>query len=460
MSDTYQSPISRARSWARSSISLRIFTIGFLVLILLIPTAMVQELINERSYARDAAVREVSQSWSNAQEISGPYLNIPYVYYVVDEKGISREHTAVAHFLPKKLSIEAKVSPENRKRGIYEVVVYESQVSVDGEFDWPDFSKFDIDQSHVLWDEAYIEVGISDMRGIQDKVIIDLQGTEYEFEAGLKRKDLAQSGINTDIDWAKLEGAKAPTFEMNLNLNGSQSLYFVPLGKETEVNMYADWKDPSFKGAFIPDSHDISEEHFQANWKIFDLNRNFPQEWIGNSHSPSQSAFGVHLMIPVDEYSKSMRSAKYAILCISLTFLIFFFIEIKNAQRIHPIQYILVGLALVLFYGLLLSLSEHIGFNFAFLISSVAIVGLISGYAKSIIKDKGLVPLLAGLLIILYGVNYVLLQLENYALLVGSLCLFIILALVMALSSKIDWYGLGKKEEEDDFEEIPLVEEE
>lgn len=452
MSDTQQSPISRARSWARSSITLRIFTIGFLVLILLIPTAMVIELINERSYARDAAVREVSHSWSNAQEISGPFLSIPYVYYVVDEKGISREHTAIAHFLPKVLSIDAKVNPETRNRAIYEVVVYESQLAMKGEFEWPDFSKFDIDEQHILWDEAYLEVGITDMRGIQDKVVIRLQEKDYQFEAGLKRSYLAQSGINTKIDWAKLERSKKLAFNMDVKLNGSQSLYFVPLGKETEVNMYADWKDPSFKGAFIPDSHEISEENFQANWKIFDLNRNFPQEWIGNSHRPSESAFGVHLMIPVDEYSKSMRSAKYAILCIGLTFLIFFFIEVKNAQRIHPIQYILVGLALVLFYVLLLSLSEHIGFNYAFLISSAATVGLISAYAKSILEDKGLVPLLAGLLIILYGVNYVLLQLENYALLVGSLCLFIVLALVMALSSKIDWYGIGKKSTESETE--------
>ncbi|MEM6800353.1 MAG: cell envelope integrity protein CreD [Bacteroidota bacterium] len=452
MSDTQQSPISRARSWARSSITLRIFTIGFLVLILLIPTAMVVELINERSYARDAAVQEVSHSWSNAQEISGPFLTVPYMHYFQDEKGVSRMEKRYAHFLPKSLKMEAKVNPETRKRAIYEVVVYESQIQIEGKLEWPDFSKLEIDNKHVLWEEAHIELGITDMRGIQDKVLFKLAESEFEFQAGLKSQDLAQSGISTKISLQGLDPSNELDFQLKLDLNGSQSLYFVPLGKETEVNMYADWEDPSFKGAFLPDAHDITDSNFTANWKIFDLNRNFPQQWIGRSHHPHNSSFGVHLMIPVDEYSKSMRSAKYAILCIGLTFLIFFFIEIKNAQRIHPIQYILVGLALVLFYVLLLSLSEHVGFNFAFLISSTATVGLISAYAKSILKDKGLVPLLAGLLIILYGVNYVLLQLENYALLVGSLCLFIVLALVMALSSKIDWYGIGKKSTESETE--------
>lgn len=448
MSDTQQSPVSRAKNWARTSISLRIFTIGFLVLILLIPTVMVQSLIEERSYARDAAVREVSQSWSNAQNITGPFLSIPYKTYIEDDKGFTQAGKRNAHFMPDKLFINAQVDPENRKRGIYEVVVYESKIEITGEMPWPNFEKLDIKQEDVFWEEAYIELGISDMRGIQDKVDISLQEAGYEFQAGLKSYDLAQSGISTKIDLGVIDKEAPIKFTMTLLLNGSQSLHFVPLGKETEANMKANWKDPSFNGAFLPDDHTITESNFVASWRIFDLNRNYPQQWTGSRYQPSEAGFGVRLMIPVDEYSKSMRSAKYAILCISLTFLIFFFIEIKNAQRIHPIQYILVGLALILFYGLLLSLSEHIGFNLAFLISGAAIVGLISAYAKSIIKDKGLVPLLSGLLIILYGVNYVLLQLENYALLVGSLCLFIVLALVMALSSKIDWYGIGKKEVE------------
>lgn len=447
MSDIQHSAVSRAKNWARTSTTLRIFTIGFLVLLLLIPTVMVQELINERSYARDAAVQEVSQSWSTAQQISGPFISIPYLKYVQDDKGNIRSIKEYAHFLPEKLFIDAQVDPENRKRGIYEVVVYESAIEIKGEMAWPDFSKLEIADKDVFWEEAFVEIGISDMRGIQDKVSISLQELSYDFQAGLKSKDLAESGISTRIDLNKIEKDEPINFQMRLELNGSQSLHFVPLGKETEANMAANWKDPSFNGSFLPDSHNITETDFTANWRIFDLNRNYPQQWTGNSFYPAGAGFGVRLMIPVDEYSKSMRSAKYAILCISLTFLIFFFIEIKNAQRIHPIQYILVGLALVLFYALLLSLSEHIGFNLAFLISGAAIVGLISAYAKSIIKDKGLVPLLSGLLIILYGVNYVLLQLENYALLVGSLCLFVVLALVMALSSKIDWYGISKQKE-------------
>jgi len=228
---------------------------------------------------------------------------------------------------------------------------------------------------------------------------------------------------------------------MTLDLNGSSSLYFIPIGKETNVSLTSAYKTPSFDGAFITDSNIVDNKGFKANWKVLNLNRNFPQEWTNSAYNISEAAFGVNLLIPVDHYQKSMRSAKYAIMFILLTFLVFLFTEILNGFKIHPVQYLLVGLALIIFYTLLLSISEHVGFTWAYLISSGAIILLISLYSKTIFKENRLMALLAGILIILYGFLFVILRSEDYALLIGSIGLFIVLCVIMYLSRKIKWYG-------------------
>jgi inner membrane protein len=224
---------------------------------------------------------------------------------------------------------------------------------------------------------------------------------------------------------------------------------FVPLGKQTKVNLKSKWQNPSFTGAFLPDKRDVGVNGFNATWEVLHLNRPYPQIFKGQIEGIGDSSFGVNLIVPVDEYQKSMRSAKYAVIFITLTFLIFFFVQVINGVRIHPIQYLIVGLALCIFYTLLIALSEHIPFIYSYLISSISIIGLITLYAKSIFKDNKLTAIICLILTMLYLFIYSIIQMEDYALLMGSIGLFIVLATIMYLSRKINWYEIKSKNEEE-----------
>ncbi|MBI2589413.1 inner membrane CreD family protein, partial [Candidatus Berkelbacteria bacterium] len=205
----------------------------------------------------------------------------------------------------------------------------------------------------------------------------------------------------------------------------------------------SNWGAPSFSGAFLPDTREITKNSFEASWKILDLNRGYPQSWLGSTYNIYSSASGVKLLAGVDGYDKATRSAKYALLVVVLTFLVFFFAEVFNRKKIHPIQYILVGLAMVLFYVLLISISEIAGFGAAYIISSIATVGLITLYSKSVLAHGKMALTQGSILAFLYLFIYIILQLEDYALIIGSVLLFSILAAVMYLSRKVNWYAIG-----------------
>ncbi len=441
----------------KNSITLRLLSIAFLVLILLIPTSMIESLISEREYRREDVTREVSSKWGGSQTITGPILTIPYTKYIKDEEKNLIQTKAYAHFLPDVLNINGNLSPEIRYRSIYEIIVYNTQLKIDGNFSIPDFNELGINETYILWDEAFISLGIPDMKGIKDNIDLKWDEKTYAFNPGIETNDVIGSGVSTKVSLAnklaetgEVDTAKKSfNYSFNLNLNGSSFLSFIPVGKETNVSIQSNWAHPSFNGSSLPDEREITKDGFKAHWKELHLNRNYPQQWLGNIHNVYDSSFGVDLLLPVDEYQKSTRSAKYAIMFISFTFLIFFFIEIRNKKRIHPIQFILVGLALTIFYALLVSLSEHIHFNNAYLISSAAIIVMIGSYSITIFKSGKLTALMSGVLLLLYGFIFTILQLEDYALLMGSIGLFMVLAIIMYLSRKIDWYAIarGKKEE-------------
>jgi inner membrane protein len=228
-----------------------------------------------------------------------------------------------------------------------------------------------------------------------------------------------------------------------VELDGSPQLQFLPLGRITNVELSSAWRDPSFCGAFLPDSHEISEDGFSAHWKVLDLNRSYPQRWQDTAYQTRASAFGVELMFPVDGYHKTSRTTKYAILFIALTFLSLFMTEILTRRRVHPVQYLLVGFALCVFYSLLLALMEHVGFGRAYLVSAAATVLLIGGYTRAVLGGWAMAALIGGIVTAIYAYLYVVLQLEDYALLMGSGGLFVALALVMYLTRRIDWYAVG-----------------
>ena len=442
----------RANHWLKQSITIRLFTIGILILLLLIPVSMVESLIRERESRQEEAIREVSSKWGEQQTITGLVLTVPYKTYekVYEKEGSDKfrlvEAIKYAHFLPEELNINGTVSPEVRYRGIYEVIVYNSKINLSGSFYTPNFEAWKIDRTNIIWEDASVSLGLSDLRSIQENIAVKWNGTSYFFNPGVASNDVIQNGISTRLPFNRADSAiKKATFSLDLNFNGSSGLNFIPLGKVTKVAIRSTWKSPSFDGAFLPDKREIGADGFSANWEVLHLNRSYPQSFRGTTEGISESSFGVNLIVPVDEYQKSMRSAKYAVIFITLTFLIFFFVQILNGIKIHPIQYIIVGLALCVFYTLLIALSEHIPFKYSYLISSVSIIALITLYAKSIFNSKVLTRLICLILVILYLFIYSIIQMEDYALLMGSIGLFIVLAIIMYLSRKIDWYAIKTK---------------
>lgn len=431
------------KDWIKNSVTLKLFFIGFLVLLLLIPTFMVQGLIFERSYRADTAKAEVSDKWGRSQTISGPILTIPYKFHYRNQwNKITGTNIRYAHFLPDALDIDGEIMPEVRSRTIFDVILYTADLKLTGYFE-PSFA--DVAPRDVLWKNAYISTGLTDMRGLKETPSIKWNEDSYELSAGSIDAKVFETGLSTRL--SGLKAKKKYDFSLDLKVNGSEQIDFIPMGKTTEVSMKSTWSTPSFNGSFLPTDHKITDEGFTANWKVLDLNRNFPQAWNNQTYPTYESKFGLKLIMPVDAYQQTTRSVKYAVLFILLTFLTFFLVEVLKKLKVHPIQYLLVGFAIVLFYLLLLSLSEHLDFNTAYLIASIGTICIISFYSGAILKKKAFGFILGAILIALYIYLYVLLQLQDYSLLMGSLGLFLILAMVMYLTRKVDWYKINSQEE-------------
>jgi len=427
--------VNRISHWLKTSLLVKLASIGFIILLLMIPNAMIQHMIHERQSRQSEAISEISRSWGGAQSVTGPVLTIPYDEVVIFEgkKTVTR---GTAHFLPEELDIAGDLTPEVRRRSIYDAVLFQGNLTLSGSFKQPDFRLLNIDPELVLWDQAKLSIGISGMAGIKSILNLDWNGSTARMEPGSACPQLINSGVSVPV------ALKDETYRFSIpvRLNGSGAIQFQPVGKATRANLKSAWPSPGFSGGFLPDSRTIESSGFEASWQILDLNRNYPQQWKSTDFKFDEgTAFGVTLVQPVDEYAKNTRSAKYAILVIGLTFLTYFFFEVLRHFHIHPFQYLLVGLAISVFYLLLISLSEHIGFDFAYFAAAVATVGLITVYSASVLQVRRLAIQLALILSTIYGFIFVVLQLEDFALLVGSLGIFIALALVMYYSRKVNW---------------------
>jgi len=416
--------------------------IAALTLMLLVPTLFIELLVSDRQHNRDSAIAEVSQSWGGNQTLTGPILTVPYRDFAENRKDPSAFTLRYVHFLPSKLLIRSTLNPEIRYRGIYEVGLYNARVGLEGEFPPLALDKFGMNPENILWHDAFITFGISDLKGIRDTVSFRLNQTSFSSEPGVVTNDVVDRGITFKMP-IEMPATKQ-TFSLQLNLNGSSEIRFTPVGEVTQVAMDSPWSNPSFVGNYLPESREISANAFRAQWKVLNLNRNFPQVWVGNKYKVSESSFGVRLFLPVDEYQKTSRTVKYAILFIALTFVSFFLSEVIARVILHPIQYALIGFALVAFYVLLLSISEHVAFNTAYLISSAAVIALVTAYSRWITSSNHISVTIAGVLVLLYSFLFVTLQLEDYALLLGSIGLFLILLFVMYLTRKVDWFALNK----------------
>jgi inner membrane protein len=444
--NTENSLIDRFNTWLKESVTVKLASIGFLVLILLIPSTWVQTVMEERQYRATAAIKEVSAKWSDAQTLSGPVLVVPYKKYFTVTKGEKTEvRTEVekAFFLPEDLAITGTVSPQNLNRGIFDVVVYDAQVQLEGYFKKPAFSLLKIKEEDILWEDAYLAIGISDPRGIKTQNPKIMFGEEMpESEPGRDMVSFISKGIKTPLTKLSPE-TDTYRFSAQFDIKGSGYLFFNPLGKNTKTLLEGTWSNPSFDGAFIPSHREVTDSAFKAEWNVHSFNRPLPQQWTEGNFKGDESTFGVKLLMPVDQYQKSIRTAKYGILVIILTFVGLFLLEIIKKIRIHPFQYILIASALIIYYVLQLSISEHLGFSPAYLVSSLATVALITLYSRSFLLQWTTSGLLAGLLGVFYLFIFVITQLQDYALLIGSLGLFLIIAAIMYFSRKVNWYKEG-----------------
>jgi inner membrane protein len=432
--------LKKSASMIKNSVSFKIITIFFLILILFIPLSMVKDLIREREYRKENVIEEIASKWGRDQTVAGPVLTVPYKKYFEDKNGTRRFSVQYMHFLPEHLDVSGKIYPEIRYRGIYEAVLYNAKLEIKGRFAHPEFEALGIRKEEIIESGAFISVGISDMKGIKELTDARINNEPLSMNPGIETNDVLKSGISAKIS-VPPEGEQTG-FHFALSLNGSHQIYFIPLGQITTVDLSSAWASPSFDGAFLPAERQVGDQGFQAKWNILHLNRNYPQYWIGTRHQVQDSGFGVKLFVPVNVYQKSTRTAKYALMFMVFTFMAFFFSEVMNRIKIHPIQYLLSGFAIAVFYTLLLSISEHLNFDIAYLISSIAVILLIAVYSGSILKNIYLSFMVGGILTVLYAYMYIVLQLEDYALLIGSIGLFVALGAVMFMTRKIDWYAV------------------
>lgn len=400
-----------------------------LILVMLIPTAFIQSLIKERQDRQKEVVTEISSKWAKPQTVSAPYLAIPYRH-----AGTKKELI----MLPEQLNVTGNITEEDRKRSIYKVLLYKTALNFSGSFrNAPTME----DSSTLLLNEARLCFGLSDFRGIEDKMAVTLNNTSYTLQPGLTNNTIDSTGLSVPVNITPADFDKGISFNMNVLLKGSSSLHFLPVASYSSYNITSPWASPSFDGNTLPAERIVNDSGFTAKWKFNAANLALTSIMKDNKFNADEVAFGVSLVQPAGQYEQAMRSAKYAILIIGLTFVLFFVFELMQKNPVHPVQYALIGMALVIFYTLLLSISELILFAYAYTIAAVATILLIALYAKAHFKNVRS-PFIIGLLLTgLYGFIYVLISLEDTALLVGSIALFIVVAIIMYVTRKVNWYN-------------------
>ena len=412
-----------------NSLPLKIALMGVLALLMLIPLAMIQNQIRERQSAADSSRDEVAANWGRAQTLTGPVLRFSYDQEVTDAQGkkTTREETDTVY--PRSLDYDIDVSTQTLHRSIYDIMVYVSEVVVTGEFVIPPgYAKTELKDVSVC-------TGLSDLRGIEGSVDITLGGENYSFHSGSSgfidqnRMAVRQSNLfeAVNLDKALMDGKTAIPFRLTYRVKGSSSLMVRPYGETTEVRMRSDCPDPSFTGDFLPSEREVTDEGFTARWSVSEINR-------GN---PDDTSFGVNLLQGVTQYQQTTRSAKYGILVILLVFLAGLTVELVGKKKIDLVQYLVIGLSLVLFYALVLSFSEFMRFPIAYGLAALMTVAALFGYFRGILRDKT-AWMLTALVALAYLLSYVLLQMETYALLAGTLVLFALLVGIMYLTRNLN----------------------
>ncbi|MEI9901275.1 MAG: cell envelope integrity protein CreD [Hyphomicrobium sp.] len=439
----------------------KFFMIGALIIVLLIPLFLVAVLIGERMQRAESVRQDVAGEWGGSQTINGPLLIVPYSVRRVIAQGDKTIEEVIerrAVFLPQRLDINGKAATKVLHRSIYDVAVYSSALDFEGSFAAPDMSTVATDVQSVRWRDAVLALAVSDVSGLKTAAALTVDGThKLDFEPSLGIPVANSNGIHVRLgnlpglvataNAADGAALKAFTFKFQLNLNGSLQLTFAPAAQETTVNLSSDWPNPSFTGAFLPNDRKVENDGFTARWQVPHLARSIPQSWSladRDIERLTNYAFGVRFFVPVDFYQLVSRASKYAMMFVATAFMAVFLLELRSSRQVHPVQYFFVGLTIIFFYVLLLSLAEQIGFLPAYLIASIATGGLLSLYVAKVQHSlaKGLV--MGGIFFALYGLLYMILQLEDYALLAGAIAGFAMLAVVMFSTLNVDWSGKAR----------------
>lgn len=430
------------------SITNKLIALAILIFISWVASRFVLGVVGERESRQSDAIGETSLQWSDPQLVSGPVLTVPVERTVLSSAGETVINTTTFTLLPKELQYDTEVSSQVLTRGIYEIPVYTAMVHGTGNFDLTTVEQAASEGAKVLWEKAVVSLNVSDTRGIVSTFDLGWNDESYQFMPASEFTLLKGGGVHTAV---KID-PKQPdyTFDFVLPLKGSEKISFLPLGENTKVSVNSNWNAPSFQGAFLPTERSVTTGGFSAKWEVASYSKSLPQSWEGRPLVDEElllsKTFGVGLFEEVGFYTMVDRSTKYSILFICLTFLTFFMYEVLSGLRIHPVQYLLVGFALALFYLLLLSFAEIVGFLPAYIISALATTALITGYSFSVLRAKGRAFTIAALLLALYTYLYILLQLESFSLLFGSVLLFAVLAGVMYITRDLDWYSLKKVE--------------
>ncbi|CAM3793813.1 Inner membrane protein CreD [Pseudomonas reidholzensis] len=437
------------------TLSFKLGMIALLMLLLLIPLLMIGGLIDERQSLRDTVLADIAQSSSFDQVIAGPLLVVPYRKYErrwIDKDGHSVQETSTVsghlYFLPETFEATIGIDTELRARGIYQARLFHAKSQVAGRFKLPARWGVEKDYEDYRFDKPFLAVGISDIRGIESNLELSLDDQRLAFEAGTGL-DWMRGGVHVPLP--ALDGQQATEFSygFDLALQGTGQLHVLPVGRTSSVDMQANWPHPSFVGSYLPSRREINAEGFKAHWQTSFFATNL-EDALRQCATVEQCAdykdrtFGVSFVDPVDQYLKSERAIKYALLFIALTFAGFFLFEVLKNLSVHPVQYVLVGVALAFFYLLLLSLSEHLGFGVAYGLSASACVLLIGFYLSHVLRSLWRGVGFAAGLAVLYAMLYGLLSAEDYALLMGSLLCFGLLGVFMVLTRRLDWSRVGR----------------
>ena len=435
------------KKWSGSPLAKLLVTL-FIAILLLIPVSAIKDLMREREYRRDDAKTQVINQWGGWQHIAGPVLAVPveeeYEEHFADRKevGILRHYL---YILPDSLSMSGEIESQIREKGIFEIELYSGEFLIDGTFSKPDDPLWNLENGKILWEEARLILGLGDVKGLSQSVDLSWNGIKSDFQGGTSGTELFPAGISSSTPFHDSDRA---VFNLKVNLKGGGSINFFPMGGETTVAVDSDWISPGFSGSFIPTKRELDDNGFSAQWDIQSLARNYPQHWLDDEvtwNEIYQSNFGIDFLTPIDGYFKSHRAIKYSMLFMFLPFITLFLFEIFAAGKLHPFQYIMIGLTVCMFFLLLLTLSEHMNFNYAYITAGIASAALISFYTGAVFKSiakGGIMAIINGLL---YLYLYMALASEDYALLIGSLGLFVILTGIMVFTRRINWYEIGKK---------------